>query len=215
MVRTVLPAHATLLDPATGAPLRALGIRKDGRPVWPAMGAEDTPPPGPPADPNTPPADPDPDGDDEKLSAGGVKALKAERAKAAAAEKRAAAAEQKLADDAKAKLGEKERAEVERDEARKEAAEAKAEVARIRVGHKYGLSPEDVADLSTAGTPEDFDARAKRLSERLKGTGATPGSAGGLPPSPNAGRGNGKAPSGSEQGMAELYKRFPELAAKK
>ena len=157
-----------------------------------------------------------PDGDTGKpLGPNGEKALAAERDARKAAEKRAADAEAKVADAEKAKLGEKERAEVERDEARKEAAEARAELARIRVGAKYGLSPEDVADLSTAGTPDDFDARAKRLSERLKITGATPGNAGGLPPSPNAGRGTGKAPSGSEQGMAELYKRFPELAAKK
>jgi hypothetical protein len=206
MVSTILPVHATLLDPATGAPLRALGIRKDGRPVWPAMGAEDNPPP--PPDPNAPPADPDPDGDDEKLSAGGVKALKAERAKAAAAEKRAAAAEQKLADEAKAKLGEKERAEVERDEARRERDEARAEATRLRVGAKYGLSPEDVGDLSTAGSPDDFDARAKRLAERL---GAKPGSNGGLPSSPNAGR-EVKKLSGTEAGLAEAQRRFGKPA---
>jgi len=150
--------------------------------------------------------EPDPNGDDDKLSEGGLKALKAERSKAAAAEKRAAAAEAKLAEDAKAKLGEKERAEVERDEARKERDEARAEAARLKVGAKYGLSPEDVDDLSTAGTPEDFDARAKRLSERLKGTtGARPG--GGLPPAPNAGR-DAKKPSGAAAGLEEAQRRF-------
>lgn len=209
MVSITLPVHATLLDPATGAPLRALGVRKDGRPVWPAMGAEDTPPPGdvPPGD--KPPADPDPDGDDEKLSAGGVKALKAERAKAAAAERRAAAAEQKLSEAEKAKLGEKERAEVERDEARKERDEARAEATRLRVGAKYGLSPEDVADLSTAGSEEDFDARAKRLSERL---GAKPGSKTGLPPAPNAHR-EPKKVGGGAAGLEEAQRRWPAKTA--
>lgn len=174
-----------------------------------------------PETPVTPSANPEgaaaPQGEEsgKPLGPNGEKALAAERDARKAAEKRAADAEAKIAEAEKAKLTEQERATVERDEARKEAAEAKAELARVRVGAKYGLSPEDVADLSTAGTPEDFDARAKRLSERLKGTGATPGSTGGLPPSPNAGRGNGKAPSGAEQGMAEALRRFPELAAKK
>lgn len=39
MRSTTLPIHATLLDPASGAPLRAIGVRKDGRPVWPILGA--------------------------------------------------------------------------------------------------------------------------------------------------------------------------------
>lgn len=39
MRSTTLPTHATLLDPASGAPLRAIGLRKDGRPVWPVLGA--------------------------------------------------------------------------------------------------------------------------------------------------------------------------------
>ena len=39
MRSTTLPIHATLFDPATGAPLRAIGVRKDGRPVWPVIGA--------------------------------------------------------------------------------------------------------------------------------------------------------------------------------
>lgn len=201
MVSTVLPVHATLIDPATGAPLRALGFRKSGSPIWPAMGAEDDP-----ADPVDPPADPA-DGDDEKLSAGGIKALKAERAAKDAAEKRAAAAEAKVAEAERAKLGERERAEAERDEARKERDEARAEAARLKVGAKYGLSAEDLDDLSTAGTPEDFDARAKRLSERLKaaGTGTKPG--GGLPPAPNAGR-EAKKQTGAEQGLAEAERRF-------
>lgn len=39
MRSTTLPFHATLLDPASGAPLRAIGMRKDGGPVWPVLGA--------------------------------------------------------------------------------------------------------------------------------------------------------------------------------
>ncbi len=164
----------------------------------------------PEATPNTPaPANPEgaaaPEAADEaKLGEGGVAALKAEREARKAAEKRAADAEAKVADAEKAKLGEKERAEVERDEARRERDEARADAARIRVGAKYGLSPEDVEDLSTSGTPEDFDARAKRLAERLK-TGARP--AGGLPPAPNAGR-EARQPDRKAEGRAEAARRF-------
>lgn len=38
MRSTTLPTHLALLDPATGAPLRAIGVRKDGRPIWPVLG---------------------------------------------------------------------------------------------------------------------------------------------------------------------------------
>lgn len=139
-----------------------------------------------------------------ELGEGGVAALKAERAARKAAEKERDEARAKVADAEKAKLGEKERAEVERDEARRERDEARADAARIRVGAKYGLSPEDVEDLSTSGTPEDFDARAKRLAERLK-TGARP--AGGLPPAPNAGR-EARQPDRKAEGRAEAARRF-------
>lgn len=127
-------------------------------------------------------------GDPDQLGDAGKRALDAERAARTAAEKRATEAEQKLADEAKAKLDEKDRAILERDEARAEAERAKAEAARLRVGAKYGLSPEDVEDLSTAGTPEDFDARAKRLSERLAGQAQQQGK----PQRPAADRSQGK-----------------------
>jgi hypothetical protein len=31
--------HPVLIDPASGAPLRAIGFRLDGRPIWPVLGA--------------------------------------------------------------------------------------------------------------------------------------------------------------------------------
>jgi hypothetical protein len=31
--------HPLLIDPASGAPLRAIGFRTDGRPIWPVLGA--------------------------------------------------------------------------------------------------------------------------------------------------------------------------------
>lgn len=61
------PMHRTLprldmLHPLTGAPVVALGWRKDGRPIFPILGGDPTndPPTDPPADPpapHTPPAD--------------------------------------------------------------------------------------------------------------------------------------------------------------
>lgn len=53
-----LPVHPTKRHPLTGAPLQAVGLRRDGRPVWPVIGASDDPPPAPPTDPPAPPAPP-------------------------------------------------------------------------------------------------------------------------------------------------------------
>lgn len=36
---TSLPVNPQLIDPASGAPLRAIGLRRDGRPIWPVLGA--------------------------------------------------------------------------------------------------------------------------------------------------------------------------------
>ncbi|MGH3858238.1 hypothetical protein [Actinokineospora sp.] len=57
MRTTTLPFHATLVHPHTGKPLQAIGYRRDGRPIWPVMGAS-------PDDPsNTDPAGDPPAGD--------------------------------------------------------------------------------------------------------------------------------------------------------
>ena len=40
MLNAAPPSHPSLLDPATGRPLQALGTFR-GRPLWPALGAED------------------------------------------------------------------------------------------------------------------------------------------------------------------------------
>ena len=36
-----LPLHPSLLHPLTGQPLRAIGARPDGSPLWPIMGASE------------------------------------------------------------------------------------------------------------------------------------------------------------------------------
>jgi hypothetical protein len=70
--------------PLSQEAIRPLGVRKDGRVIWPIMGGDDTVPPSggaPPADPpkDTPPADDPPkDGDDGK---GGKSAILADLAK--------------------------------------------------------------------------------------------------------------------------------------
>lgn len=61
--------------------------------------------------------------------------------------------------------------ELQREQAARQAAEqtaqaASSELARARAALKYKLADEDL-DLLGTGTPEEIDARAKRLSERL------------------------------------------------
>lgn len=83
---THLPIH-----PYTG--LHAIGMRRDGRPIWPVRGGDGTTPPPPgnppvpvppvnppvPGAPPAPPAGDPPKPDDEPLGEGGKKALDAER----------------------------------------------------------------------------------------------------------------------------------------
>lgn len=52
------------------------------------------------------------------------------------------------------------------EQARREAAEARAEAIRLRVAMRYGLAEEDL-DLLGVGDEDQIDARAKRLAERF------------------------------------------------
>lgn len=75
--------NATKFHPHTGAPIEPLGYRKDGRAIWPIMGASpDDPPPADPPPSDPPPADPPkadpPPSDDGK---GGKEAILADLAK--------------------------------------------------------------------------------------------------------------------------------------
>lgn len=74
--------NATKFHPRTGAPIVPLGYRKDGRAIWPIMGASpDDPPPSdpPPADP--PPSNPpDPKPDDKQPPWGKPENFDAEKA---------------------------------------------------------------------------------------------------------------------------------------
>lgn len=126
MRNTTLPTHATMVHPLTGRPLQAIGLRRDGRPIWPILGgsgpipgggqppaappATGTPPPAAPPAPGTPPAGtPAPNGstppapgatpppEDPPLGEAGQRALAAERQFRSDAEARATQAEQELA----------------------------------------------------------------------------------------------------------------------
>ncbi|HVK25052.1 MAG TPA: hypothetical protein VM677_27140 [Actinokineospora sp.] len=95
MRKTTLPVHATLVHPRTGTPLQAVGYRRDGRPIWPVMGASpddpsntdpagDPPAGDPPADPapaDKPPVKPADDGDDPTTLKATIAALRKENAK--------------------------------------------------------------------------------------------------------------------------------------
>lgn len=100
-------------------------------------------------------------------------------------------------DDAElAKKSDTERLEHERDEARKEAAEQKAELARLRAATKVGL-PGDLVEFITADTDEEAEEQAKKLLARL-------GPAGG---DGDAGNGQGSGGNGSGRGFDQGTRR--------
>ncbi|PWR08582.1 hypothetical protein DKT68_15310 [Micromonospora acroterricola] len=79
-----LPLHPTLTHPLTGAPIRALGVRRNGQAIWPVIGAAEPEPEKPeggkePEKPADKPDDGGQGGEDKPLGPGGEKALAAER----------------------------------------------------------------------------------------------------------------------------------------
>jgi hypothetical protein len=224
---------APLLHPLTHAPLYPIGLRRDGRPVWPILGGSTPPPNDPPADPPTdPPNDPpaDPPVDPPDLGEAGKRALAAERKRAEDAEKRAKKAEA----DAK-KLREQTQSAEEKaiNDARDEGATAaRAEVMRDRVMDKIEVAaagrfkhPEDVVDklgrsadefikdgqLDAAAITKAVDKLAEDRPDWLAS--AAPGRQSGRPPSfDQGGRGSNDKPSAKEQADAQLARRFPTAA---
>lgn len=88
-----LPVHPTKRHPLTGLPLTAVGLRRDGRPVWPILGAS-------PDDPNAGNGEPQrPEGIAEEewtaLGDPGKRAIVRERERADTAERSLAAARQR------------------------------------------------------------------------------------------------------------------------
>jgi len=90
-----LPMHPTLTHPLTGAPIWALGMRRDGQVIWPVIGAADPEPEKPegvkePEKPADKPDDGSKGGEDKPLGPGGEKALREEREARKALEKQLA-----------------------------------------------------------------------------------------------------------------------------
>lgn len=196
----VLPIH-----PRTG--LTALGLRRDGRPIWPVIGAQD--PPGPPADPPapnppapTPPAPPGPPADppkpDDPLGPAGLKALQEERDARKALEKRLAtlAPLEKFAaalagDDAGKPTGKTDVEQLGERLANHETELANERAARWRaeVAHERGLTPAQAARL-TGSTRDELLADADALLALFPA--AAPAAPGTPKPDPSQGaRGGG------------------------
>lgn len=115
---------------------------------------------------STTPTTETPSDSDQPLGDAGKKALDAERKRANAAERDKKSLQQRLDELEAEKLSKEERAEKERDQALKEAAEARAEALRYRIATKFHISDED-ADLFLNGTDEETLTRqAQRLAER-------------------------------------------------
>ena len=94
--------------------------------------------------------------------------IKTQRESEAAAVKRAKELEAKVKEYEDRDKTEQQRATEATEASKREAAEAKAEVIRLRMLVKYGLDEEDL-DLLGAGDEAQIEARAKRLSERSNG----------------------------------------------
>jgi hypothetical protein len=114
------------------------------------------------------PAEPDP----ESLGEGGKKALKAEREARTAAERKAAELKARLDEIEAANLSDLERAQKEAKDAQEAAAKAAADVARLRLATRYGLTEDEAADLPD--DPEKAERLAARLAAKQTDTTTTP-----------------------------------------
>ncbi|MFC5789674.1 hypothetical protein ACFPPE_07375 [Agromyces tardus] len=218
---TSLPTH-----PVFGT---ALGLRRNGAPIWPVRGAssEGDPPAAPTTDPAPPapaPADPPkpvaPAPGDEALGDAGKKALDAERLRAKNAEKEvsALAARVKAFEDEKKTDAEKQAERLAQLET--EAATAKAEALRFKFASKVKgpdgqpLDEKYVNAFLTGADEKTIAAQAELLIELVGG--ATP------PPPPPTGAyvpGEGRTPTtpGIDDAIAEATKNrdFPRAIALK
>lgn len=135
--------HPHLLHPRTGAPLRAVGHRRDGTPIWPILGAADDDDDSDDSDDDDDKGngkkdddddsdDDSDDDDDKKLGPKGERALAAEKEK----RRKARAAQQK---------------------AEKDLADARAEIERL----KGGKDDNDADDRKDATATEAKEAEAR------------------------------------------------------
>lgn len=207
-----MPAHdrkvAMTLPVHPFTKLTAIGVRRDGRPIWPVYGGSQpvgeppTVPPGDPAPPNPapPPAPPgppagDPPRPDDPLGPGGLKALHEEREARKALEKKLAglAPLEKLAaalgsDGGGAGDGKTDFDRLSERLASHETELANERTARFRaeVAHAKGLTPDQASWLQGA-TREEMTAAADKLLAAFPGGGTAGGGAGLPAPDPSQG----------------------------
>lgn len=162
-----LPVH-----PFTG--LTAIGLRRNGQPIWPVLGAAED---DEPAD-DEPPAEPDPR---DQLGDPGKKALDAMKAERNAALKAQKAAEARLKE-----LEDRDKSAAEKDAERlataeKKAAEAEARLLRMEVASEKGLNAAQAKRL-VGTTREELEADADELIASFPAAPATGAPA--APPAP-------------------------------
>ncbi|TLF72915.1 hypothetical protein [Nocardia cyriacigeorgica] len=185
-MNTLLPVH-----PVFG---RALGVRRNGSPIWPIRGAStegDPPNPAPTGTPPPPPtpAEPEPSGPDE-LGDGGKKALETERAARKAAEKARREAEAKVQAFEDAQKSEAQRTQERIEQLEKTAAKA----LRYEAAEKSGL-PLSLAGRLSGATLDELIADAAELKQLL-GAAAPAEPAAPPTPKPDPRQGGGQADAG-------------------
>jgi hypothetical protein len=160
-----LPLHRILLHPRTGLPLRAVGLRRDGRPIWPVLGAA-------PDDDDDDDGDGDKD-DDAKLGDAGTAALRKERQRAAKAEKALKEAQAKLQEANDRDKSEVDKAKDAAAAAERRAEEAERKLLRAEVAADKGLTPGQAKRL-VGDSREELEADADELLESFGKAGAKP-----------------------------------------
>lgn len=185
-----LPVH-----PFTG--LTAIGLRRDGRPIWPVLGGSEPPanPPAPPAGdpPKTDPPKPEPPKDpkagdppkdpakkpDEPLGEGGLKALQAEREANKQLRDQFEQFKKSLSQAIGVDPAAKDKTELEQLTERlakheEELAKARTAAARATIAAKHQISEEDAAEFLTGADEAAMTRQAERLAA-IRGQAAAPG----------------------------------------
>ncbi len=219
---TQLPVH-----PRTG--LTALGMRRDGHPIWPVMGGDGSTPPPPPAPPAPqPPAPtgqpnpPAPDGD-KPLGPAGEKALQEERDARKALEKAFGELKTGLASvlGVKPEGGKTDLDTIQETLKAQQETLAKQSLDLLRrdVADEKELS-KDQAAMLVGTTKEELTAHADKLIELFGKGKKDDGDGGGkgkqrlgMKPDPAQGSGGGGKTSGAEAGRAAAAKRFGSRTA--
>lgn len=199
MTKQHLPVH-----PFTK--LTAIGLRRDGRPIWPIMGGSEPadPPTDPPADPPAdPPGDPAPKPDDQ-LGDAGKKALAAERKRATEAEKELARYRKAEQDKADADKSELQKAAEAREAAEKRAVDAESRALRLEVAQEKGLTAAQAKRLQ-GSTREELETDAEELLAAFPAQPAAPAKPAVPKPDPSQGA-RGNAPEGRPHSLGEAVR---------